>query len=188
MTYVALSRGVAADRMKLRNFALRGVRVNKKWGPEPRLSPESSSSIEWPPRRSRFPWELREWSHVQPPPKRNALAREREEAADSRGEEEVSDSRGILPCSPALRKPFAPPGKRRKGEETADLEGWEALYARPFEKTAEVKPRNRIHEDMLRQAEAAKNREKAQLPAENVQNALLCKRMMARRQLLGGLL
>lgn len=30
MTYVALSRGVSADRMKLRNFALRGVRVNRK--------------------------------------------------------------------------------------------------------------------------------------------------------------
>lgn len=126
-------------------------------------------------------------SHVQPPPKRRAAAREDEEAADPRGED-GSDSRGTLPCSAALRKPFAPPGKRRREEITADLEGWEALYARPFEKTAEVKPRNRIHGEMLRQAEAAKDREKPQLPAENVQNALVFKRMMARRQLLGGLL
>ena len=125
---------------------------------------------------------------MQPPPKRRAAAREDEEAADPRGEEDVLDSRGTLPCSAALRKPFAPPGKRRREEKTADLEGWEALYARPFEKTAEVKPRNRIHGEMLRQAEEAKGREKPQLPAESVQNALVFKRMMARRQLLGGLL
>ena len=77
---------------------------------------------------------------MQPPPKRRAAAREDEEAADPRGED-VSDSRGTLPCSAALRKPFAPPGKRRREEKTADLEGWEALYARPFERGRSRKPR-----------------------------------------------
>ena len=31
MTYVALSRGVSIDRMKLRNFSMRGIRTNPKW-------------------------------------------------------------------------------------------------------------------------------------------------------------
>lgn len=31
MTYVALSRGVAIDRMKIRNFTIRGVRTNPKY-------------------------------------------------------------------------------------------------------------------------------------------------------------
>ena len=31
MTYVALSRGVAIDHMKIRNFTIRGVRTNPKY-------------------------------------------------------------------------------------------------------------------------------------------------------------
>ena len=31
MTYVALSRGVSMERMKLRNFSMRGIRTNPKW-------------------------------------------------------------------------------------------------------------------------------------------------------------
>ena len=84
-----------------------------------------------------------------------------------------------------LRKPFSPPPKT--GREL-DISGWEALYTKPFEKEVEVKSRNRIHNEMIRQAEEAKDKEKPHLPLENVQNALIFKRMRSHRQLLGSLL
>ena len=126
-------------------------------------------------------------SHTQPPPRRISVPRESEESSEGTQEDSTTVPRTILPCSEALRKPFSPPGKRHRGEDV-DLEGWEALYSQPFAKQIVEKPRNRIHEEMLRQAEEAKDREKPQLPAGNVSNALVFKRMMARRQLLGGLL
>ena len=168
MTYVALSRGVSADRIKLRNFSLRGVLVSPK-SPSPRpLTPRVlqfyRAALAAPP-------------PAVPPPRRTP-----------RGEAAPADSRGKLPCSPALRRPFAPPAKRPRTDGEADLEGWRALYARPFEKAAAERPRGRMHTEMLRQAEDARGREEPQLPAENAENALLFKRMAARRQLLGGLL
>ena len=93
----------------------------------------------------------------------------------------------LLPCSHSVKKPFSPP-QRLKKEENVDMEGWRALYEKPFHKEIEVKPRNRFHNDMVEMAEEERDKEKPQLPLENVQNDLVFKRMATRRQLLGSLI
>lgn len=100
--------------------------------------------------------------------------------------------RTSLPCSAVLKKPFSIPTKReRESEEEKDgkkldMEGWIALYSTPFKKEVEIKVRNRFHTDLLHMAEEEKDREKPHLPVESVQNALVFKRIAARRQLMGG--
>ena len=93
-----------------------------------------------------------------------------------------------LPCSEVLKKPFSIPSKRAETETKLDLEGWVALYSTPFKKDVEIKVRNRFHTDLMHMAEEERDREKPHLPVENVQNALIFKRMAARRQLMGGVL
>lgn len=121
----------------------------------------------------------------------------------------------MLSCSTIARQPFAPPqrrGEKREAHEVegmikeeeeeegegdvkvkkemtgVDMEGWKALYEKPFHKEIEIKPRNRIHDEMIEMAEEEKDVEKPQLPVGSVQNALVFKRMAARKQLLGGLI
>ena len=120
----------------------------------------------------------------------------------------------ILSCSSTVKQPFAPPQRRNEKRSTLDtttmatsmvngnemmcgndidskrldMEGWIAMYEKPFHKELEIKPRNRIHEEMIETAEEVKDKEKPQLPVTSVQNALIFKRMAARRQLLGGLI
>lgn len=93
-----------------------------------------------------------------------------------------------LPCSEVLKKPFSIPSKRVETEKKLDLEGWVALYSTPFKKDVEIKARNRFHTDLMHMAEEERDREKPHLPVENVRNALIFKRMAARRQLMGGVL
>lgn len=93
-----------------------------------------------------------------------------------------------LPCSDVLKKPFSIPSKRVETEKKLDLEGWVALYSTPFKKDVEIKARNRFHTDLMHMAEEERDREKPHLPVENVKNALIFKRMAARRQLMGGML
>ena len=69
-----------------------------------------------------------------------------------------------------------------------DLEGWKALYDTQFHKPVEYKPRNRFHAGLMREAENAKDTEKPELPLASVQNALVFKRMSARRQIEGSLM
>ena len=99
-------------------------------------------------------------------------------------ETQKQEASPALPCSHNVKRPFSPP-KRVKKEEDIDMEGWRALYEKPFHKELEAKPRNRFHNDMIAMAEEERDKEKPQLPLENVQNALVFKRMTTRRQLLG---
>lgn len=109
-----------------------------------------------------------------------------------------------LSCSHSAKRPFSPP-QRRSGvvngvvndssngsgdvanDETVDMEGWKALYEKPFHKELEVRPRGRFHLDM-EQLALEQIHEKPQLPLESVQNALLFKRVTSRKQLLGSVL
>ena len=127
------------------------------------------------------------------------------------GSSKNNQPESILPCSSIVKQPFAPPQRRSEkrsaldnptttmvdGDEMMcendidskrlDMDGWIAMYEKPFHKELEIKPRNRIHEEMIEVAEEVKDKEKPQLPVTSVQNALIFKRMAARRQLLGGL-
>lgn len=106
---------------------------------------------------------------------------------DENGEEWLTTQ---LPCSSVLKKTFIPPskGKEEKKEKDVDMEGWHSLYDTKYHKAIEYKERNRFHTGLIKAAEEAKDTEKPELPLSNVQNALIFKRMTARRQIMGSVL
>ena len=71
--------------------------------------------------------------------------------------------------------------------DTVDMEGWKAMYEKPFHKEQKVQYRGRTHIEMEQKAQELMT-EEPQLPLESVQNALLFKRVTCRKQLLGSLL